>query len=78
MRDEQAILKQWKEWFETPPNVNSPTIVHSVIDLVEQMPKHAPLPAEPSTEEVKEAVGKMVNSNNVGMDNICGKVLKLV
>ncbi|CAM9891726.1 unnamed protein product [Sphacelaria rigidula] len=77
LRDKQAILQRWKEWFKTLLNATSPTIDHSVVDIIEQMPEHALLAAEPSMAEVKEAVGKLANGRSVGTDNMCGELLKL-
>ncbi|CAM9833208.1 unnamed protein product, partial [Sphacelaria rigidula] len=77
LRDKQDILQRWKEWFETLLNATSPTIDHSAINLIEQLPEHTPLAAEPSLAEVKEAVGKPANGRAAGTDNICGDLLKL-
>ncbi|CAN0093230.1 unnamed protein product, partial [Sphacelaria rigidula] len=65
LRDKQAILQRWKEWFDTLLNATSSTIDHSVIDLIEQLPEHTSLAAEPSMAEVKQAVGKLVNGKAV-------------
>lgn len=54
----------------------SPTLDHFAIDVIEQMPEYAPLAVEPSTEGVREAMGKLENGKAVGTD-ICSKKLKL-
>ena len=54
-----------------------PTIDHFVIGLIQQMQEHAPLTAEPSREEGKEAMGKLVNGKAPRTDDICGELLKL-
>ncbi|CAM9959586.1 unnamed protein product [Sphacelaria rigidula] len=77
LRDKQAILQRWKEWFDTLLNATSPTIHHSVIDLIEQLPEHTPLVAEPWMAEVKQAVGQLANGKAVGTDGICGELSKL-
>lgn len=41
------------------------------------MPGYAPLAAETSTKEVKEAVSKLVNDKEDGIDKLRGKLLRL-
>ncbi|CAM9779802.1 unnamed protein product, partial [Sphacelaria rigidula] len=77
LRDKQAILQRWKEWFDILLNATSPTIDHSVIDLIEQLPEYTPLAVEPSMAEVKQAVGKLANGKAVGTEDIYGELLKL-
>ena len=75
LRDKPSILLRWKEWFQELLNAKSPTLDASTLDGIEQLPEHAPLAAEPTLEEVKEAVGKLGNGKAVGVDN--GELLKL-
>ena len=77
LRDKPSILLRWKEWFQELLNAKSPTLDASILDGIEQLPEHAPLEAEPTMEEVKEAVGKLGNGKAVGVDNVCGELLKL-
>ena len=77
LRDKPSILLRWKEWFQELLNAKSPTLDASILDGIEQLPEHAPLAAEPTMEEVKEAVGKLGNGKAVGVDNVCGGLLKL-
>ena len=76
-RDKPSILLRWKKWFQELLNAKSPTLDASLLDGIEQLPEHAPLAAEPTMEEVKEAVGKLGNGKAVGVDNVCGELLKL-
>ncbi|CAM9669267.1 unnamed protein product [Sphacelaria rigidula] len=39
------------------------------------MPEHAPFSAEPSVEEVKEAMGQLANGKAVGTADTCGELL---
>ena len=75
--DKPSILLRWKEWFQELLNAKSPTLDASILDGIEQLPEHAPLAAAPTMEEVKEAVGKLGNGKAVGVDNVCGELLKL-
>ena len=77
LRDKPSILLRWKGWFQELLNAKSPTLDASILDGIEQLPEHAPLAAEPTVEEVKEAVGKLGNGKAVGVDNVCGELLKL-
>ena len=77
LRDKPSILLRWKEWSQELLNAKSPTLDASILDGIEQFPEHAPLAAEPTMEEVKEAVGKLGNGKAVGIDNVCGELLKL-
>ena len=77
LRDKPCILLRWKEWFQELLNAKSPTLDASILDGIEQLPEHASLAAEPTMEEVKEAVGKLGNGKAVGVDNVCGELLKL-
>ncbi|CAM9999440.1 unnamed protein product [Sphacelaria rigidula] len=70
------MSQRWKQWFEAVLNATSPTIDHSVIDLIAQLlPDHAPLVTEPSMEDVKRAVDELVSGKATGTDIICGEVL---
>ena len=77
LRDKPSILLRWKEWFQEFLNAKSPTLDASILEGIEQLPEQAPLAAEPTMEEVKEAVGKLGNGKAVGVDNVCGELLKL-
>ena len=77
LRDKPSILLRWKEWFQELLNAKSTTLDASILDGIEQLPEHAPLAAAPTMEEVKEAVGKLGNGKAVGVDNVCGELLKL-
>ncbi|CAM9824789.1 unnamed protein product, partial [Sphacelaria rigidula] len=76
LRDEQAVLQGWKVWYDTLLNATSPTL-GPCINKIEHIPEHTLLAAEPSMEEVKEAVGKLENGKLVGADNLCGELVKL-
>ena len=77
LRVKPTILLRWKEWFQELLNAKSPTLDASILDGIEQLPEHSPLAAEPTMEEVKEVVGKLGNGKAVGVDNVCGELLKL-
>ena len=77
LRDVERIRERWVRWFHTLLNAKSPRLDPNIAEGLDQWPENMPLGAQPTMQELSDAIRSLANGKAVGPDGVSVELFKI-
>ena len=77
LRDVEFIRERWVRWFHTLLNAKSPRLDPNIAEGLDQWPENMPQGAQPTMQEMTDAICSFANGKAVGPDGVSFELFKI-
>ena len=70
LRDVELLHERWVRWFHTLLNAKSPRFDPNIAGGLDQWPENMPLGAQPTMQELTDAIRSLANEKAVGLNGV--------